>query len=400
MMSIHTVRRRRRLHPALRRHALPGGPRFGRRPSRPGVLSQWRTADGHRLQRDAGQDSAAVLPGVFSDPAAISPSTTRSCAKNSVPSQPKSATAPAIRARRNRPAEGFVHIAVENMANAIKKIRCSAATTSPVTRSPASARRGPACLPGGGRAGDAAHFHPSLRRRALCLRHGSCRYHCHARTRGRSPARRGADAAPGAAVCRTGRGSARRSAGTGRCGTARTENRYAHLRYEGTDTAIVVDFAAAEDMVRQFEDSYRQRYSFLMPERVLVVEAVSVEAVGVSAADITTRLHDNGAVPDSNARGRALVKVNEIALRELLVHEARGDHRGRDALRSRVDPHRRICRDLLRNQVVAREVSNDCRTLPVGCPSSFGPAWITPIRYFTYPETGRFPGLSIGPRTR
>ena len=44
--------------------------------------------------------------------------------------------------------------------------------------------------------------------------------------------------------------------------------------------------------------------------------------------------------------------------------------------------------------------SNDCRTLAVGCPSSLGPAWITPTRYFTYPETERFPELSIGPRTR
>ena len=44
--------------------------------------------------------------------------------------------------------------------------------------------------------------------------------------------------------------------------------------------------------------------------------------------------------------------------------------------------------------------SNDCRTFAVVSPSRFGPTWITPIRYFTYPETERFPGLSIGPRTR
>ncbi len=34
-------------------------------------------------------------------------------------------------------------------------------------------------------------------------------------------------------------------------------------------------------MVRQFEAAYRTRYSFLMPHRALVAEAVSVEAIGV-----------------------------------------------------------------------------------------------------------------------
>ena len=56
----------------------------------------------------------------------------------------------------------------------------------------------------------------------------------------------------------------------------------AHLRYEGTDTAIVVDFDAPAAMTEEFEKSYRQRYSFLMPRRALIVEAVSVEVVGRS----------------------------------------------------------------------------------------------------------------------
>ena len=58
------------------------------------------------------------------------------------------------------------------------------------------------------------------------------------------------------------------------------EYRCAHLRYEGTDTAIVVGYGALPDMLRDFETHYRQRYSFLMPERALMVESVSVEAVG------------------------------------------------------------------------------------------------------------------------
>jgi 5-oxoprolinase (ATP-hydrolysing) len=56
--------------------------------------------------------------------------------------------------------------------------------------------------------------------------------------------------------------------------------RRSHLRYEGTDTAIIVDFGSPEEMINRFEVDYRQRFSFLMPGRALVVEAVSVEATG------------------------------------------------------------------------------------------------------------------------
>ncbi|WP_214364445.1 hydantoinase B/oxoprolinase family protein [Pseudonocardia sp. H11422] len=60
--------------------------------------------------------------------------------------------------------------------------------------------------------------------------------------------------------------------------------RRAHLRYDGTDTAVLVDLADPVDpagMVAAFEQSYRATYSFLM-ERPLIVEAVSVEATGVT----------------------------------------------------------------------------------------------------------------------
>jgi 5-oxoprolinase (ATP-hydrolysing) len=60
--------------------------------------------------------------------------------------------------------------------------------------------------------------------------------------------------------------------------------RRVHLRYDGTDSALVVDFGSMAQMVEQFEAAYRKRYSFLMPKRALLAEAVSVEAIGVSDA--------------------------------------------------------------------------------------------------------------------
>ena len=56
--------------------------------------------------------------------------------------------------------------------------------------------------------------------------------------------------------------------------------RRAHLRYEGTDSALIVLFGTPEEMLSRFEAAYRKQYSFLMPGKALIVEAVSVEAIG------------------------------------------------------------------------------------------------------------------------
>jgi len=63
--------------------------------------------------------------------------------------------------------------------------------------------------------------------------------------------------------------------------------RRVHLRYDGTDSALIVGFGSIADMVKQFETAYRKRYSFLMPKRALLAEAVSVEAIGVSDAGVS-----------------------------------------------------------------------------------------------------------------
>jgi 5-oxoprolinase (ATP-hydrolysing) len=56
--------------------------------------------------------------------------------------------------------------------------------------------------------------------------------------------------------------------------------RRAHLRYEGTDTALVVAAGALDEMQAAFDAEYLKRYSFLMEGRALVIEAASVEAIG------------------------------------------------------------------------------------------------------------------------
>ena len=57
--------------------------------------------------------------------------------------------------------------------------------------------------------------------------------------------------------------------------------RRVHLKYEGTDTALMVNLGASADMLRDFEAAYRKQFSFLMPGRPLIAEAISVEAIAV-----------------------------------------------------------------------------------------------------------------------
>ena len=56
--------------------------------------------------------------------------------------------------------------------------------------------------------------------------------------------------------------------------------RRAHVRYEGTDMPDLVDAGDASEMTTRFEDTHRRRYGFVMPEKALVIEAASVEAIG------------------------------------------------------------------------------------------------------------------------
>ena len=56
--------------------------------------------------------------------------------------------------------------------------------------------------------------------------------------------------------------------------------RRVHLRYEGTDSALIVAASTLPDMQAAFDAEYLKRYSFLMQQRGLVIEAASVEAIG------------------------------------------------------------------------------------------------------------------------
>jgi 5-oxoprolinase (ATP-hydrolysing) len=99
-----------------------------------------------------------------------------------------------------------------------------------------------------------------------------------------------------------------------------------HLRYEGTDSALVVPWGDQAELVAGFEMAYRQRFAFLMQGKALVVEAVSVEAVlpGDAPEEAVLTVHPQRDVPRrdtvqvyaANAQGVAEWQDAALVVRE------------------------------------------------------------------------------------
>jgi 5-oxoprolinase (ATP-hydrolysing) len=76
-------------------------------------------------------------------------------------------------------------------------------------------------------------------------------------------------------------------------------HRRLHIRFEGTDLSLVVAHGNLQQAQAAFEQAYRQRFAFLMEGKPLIVEAVSVEAViaGDSAHETHLPVHPAREVP-------------------------------------------------------------------------------------------------------
>ncbi|RII19369.1 Acetophenone carboxylase gamma subunit [Streptomyces sp. YIM 130001] len=80
--------------------------------------------------------------------------------------------------------------------------------------------------------------------------------------------------------------------------------RRALLRYDGTDTALTVDLTQSGTMRRDFEEAHRATYSFVL-DRPLVVEALTVEATGVTEPPDLTAPEEPSGERAPRARGDA-----------------------------------------------------------------------------------------------
>jgi 5-oxoprolinase (ATP-hydrolysing) len=195
-------------------------------------------------------------------------------------------------------AEGFLQIAVQNMANAIKRI--SVARGYDVTQYTLQCFGGAggqhACLVADALGMERVFVHPLAGVLSaygmgladqIAMREGSVEL----------PLDEAGLAAAQARLAQLGEEAARELVEQGVAREAVTLQRRVHVRYQGTDTALVVEGSRIPDIRREFEAAYRQRFAFLMPGRMLVIEAVSVEAVAAGErhsapqAGMTARPH-------------------------------------------------------------------------------------------------------------
>jgi len=74
----------------------------------------------------------------------------------------------------------------------------------------------------------------------------------------------------------------------------------AHLRYEGTDTALVIDFGTRDEIIERFEEAHRQQFGFISPEKSHIVEALSLEVIGEGEVleDPVLPVDENAVAPD------------------------------------------------------------------------------------------------------
>ncbi|HYM30548.1 MAG TPA: hydantoinase B/oxoprolinase family protein [Candidatus Cybelea sp.] len=86
-------------------------------------------------------------------------------------------------------------------------------------------------------------------------------------------------------------------------------HRRLHLRYAGSDTPLSVDFGALAQVTEAFEAAHRQRYGFHSPEKQLIIEAIAVEAVG-KGADMDEPLAATG----GGRSGAAVPKLADVCV--------------------------------------------------------------------------------------
>ncbi|MFF0140857.1 hydantoinase B/oxoprolinase family protein [Streptomyces sp. NPDC005227] len=96
--------------------------------------------------------------------------------------------------------------------------------------------------------------------------------------------------------------------------------RRAQLRYDGTDTALTVGLTEPDTMTRAFEERHRATYSFTL-DRPVVVEALSVEATGLTEAPDLAAFAPHEAALASGPAGPGSVSLHtDGAWRDVPLH--------------------------------------------------------------------------------
>ena len=83
--------------------------------------------------------------------------------------------------------------------------------------------------------------------------------------------------------------------------------RRVHVKYQGTDTAIELPHGSLEDIRRAFEAAYLQRFTFTMPDTPLIIESVAAELIVTPPENLSAAAsaHAKGQTMESSPRASA-----------------------------------------------------------------------------------------------
>ncbi|MGH6941492.1 hydantoinase B/oxoprolinase family protein [Hypericibacter sp.] len=85
--------------------------------------------------------------------------------------------------------------------------------------------------------------------------------------------------------------------------------RRVHLRYEGTDAALVVEHGNLAEIVARFEAAHRQRYGFIVADKAHILEAVSVEVIGKTESVADPVIEPRALKPAPSAKARVAMRA-------------------------------------------------------------------------------------------
>jgi 5-oxoprolinase (ATP-hydrolysing) len=199
-------------------------------------------------------------------------------------------------------ADGFIRIAVENMANAIKKISVQRGydVTEYALNCFGSAGGQHACLIADTLGMETVLIHPLS---GLLSAYGIGLAEI------RASRERSVEAELSAATLselgelreRLARGVEAEVSGQGVEPRDIAVTTWAHLRYDGTDTALPVLIGEAKAMRDTFETVHRQRFGFISPEKKVIIAALEVEAAGGTGSRASSATQTSPQTP--TARG-------------------------------------------------------------------------------------------------
>ncbi|KGD98257.1 hydantoinase B/oxoprolinase family protein [Rhizobium sp. YS-1r] len=158
-------------------------------------------------------------------------------------------------------------------------------------------------------------------------------------------------------------------------GVARSETdvlHRAHLRYQGTDTTLAVTLDGATAMVAAFETAHKKQFGFIFENREIIFEAYEVEAIGGGASSAEPEFSLESSMPTASEKTRFF---SGGAWREAPVYRRSDIKSGAKANGPClvVEPHQTIVVEdgwafeiTKLNHVVLKRVAALSRALPIG----------------------------------